>query len=32
MSDLLKIDSSLPTENDEKFLDILLHGNSKFNT
>ena len=32
MSDLLNIDSSLPTENDEKLLDILLYGNSKFNT
>ena len=32
MSDLLNIDSSLHTENDEKLLDILLYGNSKFNT
>ena len=31
MSDLLKIDSSLPTENDEKLLDILLYSNSRFN-
>ena len=31
MGDLLNIDSSLPTENDEKALDILLYGNSKFN-
>ena len=28
MSDLLKIDSSLPAENDEKLLNILLYGNS----
>ena len=32
MSDLLNIDSSLSTENDEKLLDILLYGNSKLNT
>ena len=32
MSDLLNIDISIPTENDEKLLDILLYGNSKFNT
>ena len=31
MSDLLNIDNSLPTKNDEKLLDILLYGNSKFN-
>ena len=31
MGDLLNIDSSLPTENDENTLDILLYGNSKFN-
>ena len=32
MSDLLNIDSSLPVEKDEKLLDILLCGDSKFNT
>ena len=32
MSDLLNTDSSLPTENDEKLLYILLYGNSKFDT
>ena len=32
MSELLNIDSSLPTENDEKLLDILLYRNSRFNT
>ena len=32
LSYLLNIDSSLPTENDEKLLHILLYGNSKFNT
>ena len=32
MSYLLNIGSSLPTENDEKLLHILLYGNSKFNT
>ena len=32
VSDFLNIDSSVPTENDEKLLDILLYGNSKFNT
>ena len=31
MSDVLNIDSSLPTENNEKLLDILLYGNN-FNT
>ena len=31
MSDLLNIDNSLLTENDERLLDILLYGNSKFN-
>ena len=31
MSDLLKIDSSLPAENDKKLLNILVYGNSKFN-
>lgn len=31
MSDLLIIDRSLPTKNDEKLQDILLHGNGKFN-
>ena len=32
MTDLLYIDSFLPRENDEKLLDILLYGNSKFST
>ena len=32
MCDLLNIDSSFSIENDEKLLDNLLHGNSKFNT
>lgn len=32
MSDLLNLDSSLPTETDKKLLDILLFGNGKFNT
>ena len=32
MSDLMNIDSSSPTEYDEKFLDILLYGSRKFNT
>ena len=32
MSDWLNTDSSLPTENDEKLLYILLYGNSKFDT
>ena len=32
MSELLNIDGSLPTENDEKLLDILLYRNSRFNT
>ena len=32
MNDLLNVDSSFPKENDEKLLDILLCGNSKFNT
>ena len=31
MSDLLNIDSSLPTRKDEKIHDILLYGNSEFN-
>ena len=30
MSGLMNIDNSLPTENDEKLLDLLC-GNSKFN-
>ena len=31
IGDLMNIDSSLPTENEEKLLDILLHGNRKLN-
>ena len=31
MSDLMNIDSSRRTENDENLLDILLCGNRKFN-
>ena len=31
MNDLLNIDSSGPTKNDEKLLDVLIYGNSKFN-
>ena len=32
MTDLLNIDSSLPAENDENILDVLLYGYNKFNT
>ena len=32
MSDLVNVESSLPTENDDKSLDILLSDNKKFNT
>ena len=32
LSDLINIDSSLPTENDEKLLGIKLYANKKFNT
>ena len=32
MTDLLNIDSSLPAENDENLLDVLLYGYNKFNT
>ena len=34
IGDLLNLDSSLPTENEKNIyiLDILLYGNSKFNT
>lgn len=31
MSDLVNVESSLLTENDDKSLDILLSGNRKFN-
>ena len=31
MNDLMNIDSSRPTENDEKSLDILLYGNRNKN-
>ena len=32
MCDLLNVGSSFSIENNEKSLDNLLHGNSKFNT